>query len=110
MPEAGDRILVFKEPWLSLVLSGRKTMEIRSKPLTGKYFVGMKQSIYGAVVFGTPRILDSQSFRELRSKHLVSGSLPYKKTYGLPVVTIRKIPKISYVHPRGAVGIVRYRP
>ena len=29
-PEKNDRVMVLKEPWLSLILAGKKTMEIRS--------------------------------------------------------------------------------
>ena len=45
------------------------------------------------------------------TEHRVPGSvLPYKKTYGLPVLHVKAIkPEIEYVHPRGAIGIVRFR-
>ena len=40
-PKLGDRILIFKQPWLQLVLCGHKTLEIRGAPYkAGKYYFG----------------------------------------------------------------------
>ena len=39
-PKPGDRILIFKEPWLRLVLSGKKKMEVRGAPYKGMYYLG----------------------------------------------------------------------
>ena len=36
--------------------------------------------------------------------------MPYKKTWGLPILCARTLSeKVPYKHPPGAVGIVRYR-
>ena len=41
VPKPGDRILIFKQPWLQLVLCGHKTLEIRGSPYkAGKYYLG----------------------------------------------------------------------
>ena len=111
-PQKGDRILVYKEPWISLILDQRKKMEIRCMPLAaGTYFLGMKSHIYGMIQTGVPRhIADSEAFRGLQKLHRVSGGLPYKKTYGLPILHVSRInPPIKYRHTKGAVGIVKYR-
>ena len=40
-PKPGDRILIFKQQWLQLVLSGQKTMECRGAAYkSGKYYLG----------------------------------------------------------------------
>ena len=40
-PQAGDRILVFRPQWLSLVLSGRKKVEVRGAAYkSGSYYLG----------------------------------------------------------------------
>ena len=93
-----------------MVLDGRKTMEIRSRPLTGKYYIGMKKRIFGVMTLGSPQhISDSQAFRHLREHHRVSGGLPsYKKTFGLRILSVRRIKPIAFKHPPGAVAIVRY--
>ena len=31
-----------EEPWLQLVLSGQKTLEVRGSPYKGKYYFGTK--------------------------------------------------------------------
>jgi len=110
-PQPGDRILIFKEPWLSMILDRRKRMDIRSRPLTGQYFLGYKKRIFGVMTMGDPQhIRDSAQFRRLRRLHRVSGSLPYKKTFGLPISDVRVInPPIVFKHPRGAISIVRFR-
>lgn len=42
-PRPGDKILVFKEPWLTLVLSGKKTLEVRAAPYkSGAYWFGTR--------------------------------------------------------------------
>ena len=52
---------------------------------------------------------DTQAFRELRHLHCVDlDELPYRKTYGFPISDYERVSPISYVHPRGAIGIVRY--
>ena len=40
---------------------------------------------------------------------MFTNDLPYKKTYLIPILTLKKIKK-PYVHPRGAIGIVKYVP
>jgi hypothetical protein len=112
MPRKGDKILVLKEPWLSLILDGKKKMEIRSSPLkAGKYFLGRSKKIYGEMTTGPPlHIPDSQAFRQLQALHRVSGPCPYKKTFGLPILQVRSIAqRVSYTHPRGAIVVVRMR-
>ena len=110
-PSTGDKILVLKWHWLQLILERRKTMEIRGLALRrGRYFLGFKKNIYGWVEFGdAQRIVNLQQWKQLRFRHLVQRrDLPYKKTCGLPILRIKNFSKpVPYVHPKGAVGIVR---
>lgn len=41
-PKPGDRILIFREPWLRLVLNGQKSMDVRGAPYKGKFYFGTK--------------------------------------------------------------------
>ena len=110
MPQQGDRILMFKQPWLDMVLSGRKVLEIRSRALTGSFYIGYKKNIYAKVVFGPPVHIKTESeWAELRPQHRVNGPMPYKKTYGLPIHFIERTRRIPFDHPRGAITIVKYR-
>jgi hypothetical protein len=110
-PQQGDRILILKERWLGLILSGAKTMEIRSQKLrAGKYYLGYKEKIYGCVIIGLPvPITTIQQWQALYPCHLVNSStLPYERTFGLPILSVHSL-KGTYKHPKGAIGIVKYR-
>ena len=112
-PKAGDKILVVKEPWLSLILSGAKTMELRGSALkAGTDYLGHKKTIYWVIVTGQPQyIMSDQQFQAMRNLHRVIGVRPYKMTFGLPIVSCRAItPHVPYIHRRGAIGIVKFRP
>ena len=52
-PKPNDKILVLKEAWLALILSGEKTLEIRGTPLhAGQYWLGCKKQIYARAFLG----------------------------------------------------------
>ena len=52
-PKPNDKILVLKEAWLALILSGEKTLEIRGAPLhAGQYWLGCKKQIYARAFLG----------------------------------------------------------
>ena len=112
-PQLGDRILVLKWPWLELTLLRRKTMEVRGVAFRrGRYFLGFKRNVYGWVEFGDPmRIASVEQWHELRHLHRVeSPSLPYKRTFGCPILRAQALSTpVPFTHPKGAVGIVKYR-
>ena len=112
-PREGDRIMVFKWHWLQLILSQAKTMEIRGVAFRrGRYFLGCKKNVYGWVEFGDPmRITSVEQWETLRHLHRVeSPDLPYKKTFGLPISRVHALSEpVSFNHPKGAVGIVKFR-
>ena len=110
-PKPGDRILVVRPQWIRLILSGEKTLEIRPRNLSpAKYWLGSRGIINGLVQLGPGTLIASiQAWTELRSHHRVeSGQLPYKKTYGLPIQHARRVRRVPYKHPRGAIGLVRF--
>ena len=110
-PQKNDRILIVRQPWLQLILAGQKTMEIRGAPYRGKYFLGNKKMIYGFVDFGQPiPITTDAQWNGLRHHHLVNApNPPYKRTFGLPILSVHGMSPTPFHHPRGAVGIVRCR-
>ena len=110
-PKAGDKIMIFKDHWLSLVLKKRKTLEIRHRALKpGKYWLGHKGVIRGVAVLGEAmQIPTTELWKSLRNRHLVdTPEAPYKTTWGLPILSVKKVEPVMYVHPRGAIGIVRF--
>ena len=112
-PSPGDRILVLRPHWLNLILAGEKTLEIRGRNLSaGNYWLGTRGMIHGLAILDPATLINTaQAWQELRHRHRVeSDELPYKTTYALPIRRCRRVtPPIPYVHPRGAVGIVKYR-
>ncbi len=111
-PQDGDRILVFRPRWVNLLLDKDKDLEIRGRHLSsGPCWLGCRGTIYGHCFLGSPIVIDSiEAWRGLRHRHRVEvDELPYKTTYGFPVHQCRRVTLTSYEHPRGAVGIVRFR-
>ena len=111
-PRPGDRILVLKWHWLSMILKSEKTMEIRGICFRrGRYFLGFQRNIYGWIELGDPIRMNIAQWKELRHRHRVqSENLPYKKTFGIPILHAQALtPTIPYKHPRGAVSIVKFR-
>lgn len=112
-PATGDRILVLRENWLAEILSGNKTMEIRGRRMKEGYvWLGCRRIIYGRAYLGPPTQIQTKAkWRSLRSQHCVHGPrLPYSKTFGFPLSDVVQLhPTARYIHPKGAIGIVRYK-
>ena len=70
--------------------------------------------IYARAHLGHPlRVESVRHFQRHFDEHkiaLTTDRLPYKTTYMLPILELRKIKRIPYKHPRGAITIVRFRP
>ena len=112
-PRDGDRILLLKQNWLALVLAGNKTMEVRGQRLrAGRCFFGWKGAIYASATLGhAVEIHNAQQWHSLRTQHRVPEHvLPYARTFGLPILNIERLsPPIPFRHPKGAIGIVKFR-
>ena len=90
-----------------------KTLEIRGRRLkAGYYYLGCRGHIYGCAQFGDAFAINSEAeWNALRSQHCIDASeLPYKHTWGLPIESVWRMARpVPFVHPRGAIGIVKYR-
>ncbi len=87
-------------------------MEIRGAPLkAGTYYLGYKKNIYAVATLGPPiAITTVEEWDSLRPQHRVGNAeLPYARTFGLPILDVRPVSRTPFAHPRGAIGIVRYR-
>ncbi len=107
-----SRILVLKPIWMYKILTRIKTLEIRGTRLrAGTYYLGCAGKVWGVANFGAAEpIRTPEEWTARRNEHLVKTGLPYKNTYGLPVLSVEPLrPPVRYSHPRGAVGIVIYR-
>ena len=111
-PVRGDRILVLKQSWLALILQGVKTHEVRPGNYRGgRYFLGSKGVIYAQCQLGPAvRVETLRQWRRLQKFHRHSSrTMPYAKTYVMPILSLHEIRR-PYYHPRGAIGVVRYVP
>lgn len=106
------RGLIIKKEWLDLILSGKKTIEVRSSKTSciGETIYLLESKTH--LVRGTCKIqkvekLDETKWNETKDKHLVPcefNQLPYKKSYGWYLQDVTKLDKeFSYSHPKGAV-------
>ena len=112
MASPGDRILIVRPCWIDLIVSGEKTLEVRGVAYrSGKHFLGYKQQIRGAAQLGKPfRIATTEQWIALKPQHrIMLDEPPYKRTYGLPILSAHRVSAIPFAHPRGAINIVRYR-
>ena len=112
VPTQGDKIMVFKEKWVNLLLNGTKTMETRGRPLKeGMYWIGSKKKIWGKLHLGKAKHIETvEEWRNLRLKHCCeTDDLPYKKSWCFDVSEVVKMTPVPFLHPKGAISIVRYR-
>ena len=113
-PRTGDKIMVFKDRWASLILSGAKKLEVRSKRYKeGSYWIGCKEKIRGSCKLDKPMQIKTEAeWKKLQSLHCCdTDELPYKKTWVFQISNVEAVsPEIPYKHKKGAITIVRYRP
>ena len=105
--------MIFTDTWAKLILSGAKKLEIRScRYKEGSYWIGVKGNIKGKCTLENPtQIKDILTWKKLQHLHCCKADgLPYKKTWAFHISNVEAVsPEIRYLHPRGAIGIVRFR-
>jgi len=110
-PARGDRILILKQPFLDLILSGVKTLEIRSRRLARqKFFLGCRGHIYGSATVSDAVVVTAQEWRAMIPLHRWDvAEPPYARTWAHTLTqVVRSAAPLPYRHPRGAIGIVLY--
>lgn len=111
-PQHGERILVLRKPWLDMILSGEKTVEVRSRRVTpGDCLLGCRGRIYGRVHLGLPiELTDPFVWEQHRIHHRCEGACRTPRSFGMPLSNVMAfLEHVPYTHPRGAIGFVRYR-
>ena len=112
VPANGDRIMILTARWLSMILDGQKTVEIRGQPVRpGIVWFGHKQLLHGSAYITHSEKLSLTSFRQMQHQHGQSTHvLPYKRTHALHMADIKRLRNPQpFFHPRGAIGWVKYR-
>ena len=107
-PQVGDRVIVLKEPWLQLILEGKKTMELRGcKARPGFVWVAMKGNVYGSVIISRSVELSAEAFRARAAEHHwpQEWALPYERLCGLLLADAKPLPSpVPYWRPPAAIG------
>ena len=107
-PQIGDRVLVLREPWLTKVLTGEKTVEIRSRACRlGQAWLGCEGKVYGSVDIVGAQPLTEQEFRDKGALHHWPGDEPppYNKIVGWALSGARALEtRLPYWRPRAAIG------
>jgi len=103
-----NRALILKEPWAGLVVTGKKTVELRTMATTkiGQEIYIAKsgtKSLVGKVTIKACRRLTEQEYLDLADQHLAPGHPTNKKIYGwfLSDAVAFSSPR-PYKHPQGA--------
>jgi hypothetical protein len=111
---AHDLALVIKGKWLNLILSGRKTWEIRGTPTKVRRLVQLAQSGSGLLV-GEARVteclrLDLHDMSNHTEKHCIHdlSIVTYRSIYAWVLEDAKRhaVPK-PYKHPQGAITWVK---
>ncbi len=105
--------LVIDEPWISKILRGEKTWEMRSKPTRKRELVGLVRKGSGRV-YAVARIvdcrgpLDDSQVLDSFEKHRVPLERIGKWRYAYVLEDVVQLPRpVSYVHNKGAVVFVK---
>lgn len=112
------RGLLIRKPWIDLILSGRKTWEIRGSATRVRGPIALIESGSGTVV-GVCELTDCvgpltlEEFRRALRRHRATPGwfetkLPYRRTHAWVLTGARRLARpIPYRHPTGAVLWVR---
>ena len=113
-PVVGDKMIVFKEPYTSLIMDGIKTMELRCHAIKGEYFLAdsTTHTVKAKLVFGGSRELSQEDYENTRHLHCVGNPTKrYKKTVGTFITSVQPlVEEPSYQAKRGQVGFARFMP
>ena len=113
-----DPILLVEKKWLDLILSGKKTMEVRgmeNKKNVKKHLwlcANGSFKVSGRVFFAKSVKLSSASaWRDARSQHLVeSANPPYRNTYGWQFSQLQHVKPAIQIERRKGAQIIQYGP
>ncbi|CAE7602040.1 unnamed protein product, partial [Symbiodinium sp. CCMP2592] len=96
MPTLGNRIMVLKEGWVALILSGTKTMELRSQPAkTGPIWIGFEGRVYAQAEISDCRQMSQEIYEETRAQHRHMGRMKQGDSlYGLVLTNL-----VQLAHP-----------
>ena len=113
-PAVGEKMIVMKEPYTSLIMNGTKTMELRCRRIKGEYYLAdsTTHTVKAKVVFGDSRELSQEDYNNTRDLHCVDQlTKRYKRTVGTFITSVQPLAEeSSYQAKRGAIGFAKFFP
>ena len=107
-PKIEDRVLVLREPWLTKILRGEKTLEIRNRACRrGQTWLACGGNVYGSVNITDTSQMTEKEFRNKGDQHHWPADQPppYSKIVGWTLSEARVLePPLPYWRPRAAMG------
>lgn len=108
------KCLFIKEPWISLILEGKKTWEIRGSNTNIRERIGLIASgsgeIKGFIDLVDSKKINPEDFDKYSNNHLIpkekynSQNMPYKNTHAWVLKNPEKLKKgIKFKHKKGCV-------
>ena len=113
-PALGDRMIVTKEPYTSLIIFGKKILELRCHAIRGEFYLAdfTTHKVKGKLTFGEAHELSQEEYENTRDQHCVEHPIKrYKKTVGTVITSVQLLAEeASYKAKRGAIGFARFQP
>ena len=113
--------LIIREPWIGLILDGKKTWEMRSQATTKRGVIGLIRQGSGLIV-GTARIVDSlpaltrATYMDHAHRHAIPGTMLDEViaqgwVHPWVLAEVKRLPEpVPYAHKSGAVTFVTLEP
>lgn len=104
------KALIIKQPWIDLILEGKKDWEIRDRNSHIRGEIALIQSGTGMIV-GTATLKDSkkltfEEYQQAGSHHCIPHveEPPYRNIHAWIFEQPQRLPQpIPYIHPKGAI-------
>ena len=111
-PSQGDSLIILKQPYAGLVMTGQKTMELRCHAIVRDCYLADSTSheVLAFVRFGAWRELDEEDYHACFEQHrYASPTKPYRRTVGTQIVGVQPLEvPVTYQPRRGAIGYARF--
>ena len=115
-PKSGDSCIVLKEPYVTDVMSGAKTMELRINAIRRRHLwmaSSTSHEVVARLEFGDFVELTEETYVQLRDQHRCGAPrMPYSpRTVGTVICGVERLAApVPYRTKPGAVGFITFEP